>query len=55
MDSSQISSVFSNPFLWIIVLGIVLLVFLMARYRIGKPDEALIITGSLLGKDGIKI
>ena len=27
----------------------------MARYRIGKPDEALIITGSLLGKDGIKI
>ncbi|WP_438790316.1 flotillin family protein [Enterococcus sp. DIV0756] len=49
------SSVFSNPFLWIIVLGIVLLVFLMARYRIGKPDEALIITGSLLGKDGIKI
>lgn len=55
MDSSQISSVFSNPFLWIIVLGIVLLAFLMARYRIGKPDEALIITGSLLGKDGIKI
>ncbi|MFR3684643.1 MAG: flotillin family protein [Enterococcus sp.] len=49
------SSVFSNPFLWIIVLGIVLLAFLMARYRIGKPDEALIITGSLLGKDGIKI
>lgn len=55
MDSSQISSVFSNPFLWIILLGIVLLAFLMARYRIGKPDEALIITGSLLGKDGIKI
>lgn len=55
MDSSQISSVFSNPFLWLIVLGIVLLAFLMARYRIGKPDEALIITGSLLGKDGIKI
>lgn len=55
MDSSQISSVFSNPFLWIIVLGIVFLGFLMARYRIGKPDEALIITGSVLGKDGIKI
>nr|WP_253295775.1 flotillin family protein [Enterococcus raffinosus] len=32
-----------------------MLAFLMARYRIGKPDEALIITGSLLGKDGIKI
>ena len=27
----------------------------MARYRIGKPDEALIVTGSFLGKEGIKI
>ena len=27
----------------------------MIRYRIGKPDEALIVTGSFLGKEGIKI
>ena len=27
----------------------------MVRYRIGKPDEALIVTGSFLGKEGIKI
>ncbi len=37
------------------VIVIFLLVFLMVRYRIGKPDEALIVTGSLLGGEGIKI
>lgn len=40
---------------WIILVVILLVVFLMIRYRIGKPDEALIVTGSLLGKEGIKI
>lgn len=42
-----------------IILGVVVIVaiiaFLMIRYRIGKPDEALIVTGSFLGKEGIKI
>ncbi len=40
---------------WIILVVILLVFFLMIRYRIGKPDEALIVTGSLLGKEGIKI
>lgn len=39
----------------IAVAVVVVIAFLMIRYRIGKPDEALIVTGSLLGKDGIKI
>ncbi|MEO1781303.1 flotillin family protein [Enterococcus diestrammenae] len=44
-----------SPVLLIILLVVALLIFLMVRYRIGKPDEALIVTGSLLGKEGIKI
>lgn len=44
-----------NPVFWIVIGVLVLLVFLMSRYRIGKPDEALIVTGSLLGSEGIKI
>ncbi|WP_368250745.1 flotillin family protein [Enterococcus sp. 2201sp1_2201st1_B8_2201SCRN_220225] len=39
----------------IAILVIFFLIFLMVRYRIGKPDEALIVTGSLLGSEGIKI
>ncbi|GCF95769.1 flotillin [Enterococcus florum] len=55
MSVSPIASFFSSPFLWGGILVVVLLGFLMVRYRIGKPDEALIVTGSFLGKDGIKI
>lgn len=51
----QIFGLLENVFFWAIVLIIALLAFLMARYRIGKPDEALIVTGSFLGKEGIKI
>ena len=51
----QIFGLLENVFFWAIVLVIALLAFLMARYRIGKPDEALIVTGSFLGKEGIKI
>lgn len=47
--------ILAGPVLPIIVVIILLLIFLMVRYRIGKPDEALIVTGSLLGKEGIKI
>ena len=46
--------ILGNPILWIIVLVVLLIAFLMIRYRIGKPDEALIVTGSFLGKEGIK-
>lgn len=51
----QIFGLLENVFFWAILLIIALLAFLMARYRIGKPDEALIVTGSFLGKEGIKI
>ncbi|MGX7196635.1 flotillin family protein [Enterococcus olivae] len=44
-----------SPIFWGIVAFIAILIFLMVRYRIGKPDEALIVTGSFLGKEGIKI
>ena len=44
----------SSVFL-IVLIVVLLIIFLMLRYRIGKPDEALIVTGSLLGKEGIKI
>lgn len=44
----------SPIFLGIIII-LAILIFLMVRYRIGKPDEALIVTGSFLGKEGIKI
>ena len=44
----------SSMFL-IVLIVVLLIIFLMLRYRIGKPDEALIVTGSLLGKEGIKI
>ena len=47
--------VLSSPILWGIIAFIAILAFLMVRYRIGKPDEALIVTGSFLGKEGIKI
>ena len=42
-------------FFWVVLAILAILIFLMARYRIGKPDEALIVTGSFLGKEGIKI
>ncbi|MFR4285488.1 MAG: flotillin family protein [Enterococcus italicus] len=44
-----------SPIFWIVLLVLAIVAFLMIRYRIGKPDEALIVTGSFLGKDGIKI
>jgi flotillin len=47
--------ILSSPILWGIIAVIAILAFLMVRYRIGKPDEALIVTGSFLGKEGIKI
>jgi Uncharacterized protein conserved in bacteria len=50
-----IFSFLGSSILWIIILIIAIIAFLMVRYRIGKPDEALIVTGSLLGKEGIKI
>lgn len=55
VDSSFGENILTNPILWIVVLLIALIAFLMIRYRIGKPDEALIVTGSFLGKEGIKI
>ena len=54
-DTGNALDFLSNPILWIIVLVVLLIAFLMIRYRIGKPDEALIVTGSFLGKEGIKI
>ena len=42
-------------FFWVVLAILAILIFLMTRYRIGKPDEALIVTGSFLGKEGIKI
>lgn len=51
----MISELLSNPVVWIVVGVLAIITFLMIRYRIGKPDEALIVTGSFLGKDGIKI
>ena len=51
----DIFSFLGSSIVWIIILVIAIIVFLMVRYRIGKPDEALIVTGSLLGKEGIKI
>lgn len=50
-----IGDILLNPVVWIVILVLALIVFLMIRYRIGKPDEALIVTGSFLGKEGIKI
>lgn len=44
-----------SPLFLIIIVVLALIAFLMIRYRIGKPDEALIVTGSFLGKEGIKI
>ncbi len=55
LDTGNALDFLSNPILWIIVLVVLLIAFLMIRYRIGKPDEALIVTGSFLGKEGIKI
>lgn len=51
----MISELLSNPVVWIVIGVLAIITFLMIRYRIGKPDEALIVTGSFLGKDGIKI
>lgn len=51
----MIPDLISNPIVWAVVVVVAILAFLMIRYRIGKPDEALIVTGSFLGKDGIKI
>ncbi|XBG81928.1 SPFH domain-containing protein [Enterococcus cecorum] len=48
-------SFLGNPIFWIAFVVLSLVIFLMVRYRIGKPDEALIVTGSFLGKEGIKI
>lgn len=48
-------SFLGNPIFWIVFVVLALVIFLMVRYRIGKPDEALIVTGSFLGKEGIKI
>lgn len=39
----------------LIVLILLLFLLLVSRYKIGQPDEVLIVTGSFLGKDGIKI
>lgn len=50
-----IGSILFNPVVWIVIAVLALIIFLMIRYRIGKPDEALIVTGSFLGKEGIKI
>lgn len=50
-----IFALLSNVVFWIALAVVIVLIFLMARYRIGKPDEALIVTGSFLGKEGIKI
>ncbi|MHC5268018.1 flotillin family protein [Enterococcus sp. LJL98] len=50
-----IFDLFGSIIFWAILAVIIVLIFLMARYRIGKPDEALIVTGSFLGKEGIKI
>jgi len=51
----MIIDLLTNPIVWLVVVIIAIITFLMIRYRIGKPDEALIVTGSFLGKDGIKI
>lgn len=51
----MITDLLTNPIVWLVVVIIAIITFLMIRYRIGKPDEALIVTGSFLGKDGIKI
>lgn len=51
----MIGSILFNPVVWIVIAVLALIIFLMIRYRIGKPDEALIVTGSFLGKEGIKI
>lgn len=51
----MIGSILFNPVVWIVIAVLALIFFLMIRYRIGKPDEALIVTGSFLGKEGIKI
>ncbi len=51
----HVLEILTSPILWGIVVVLAVLIFLMARYRIGKPDEALIVTGSFLGKEGIKI
>ncbi|WP_430609490.1 flotillin family protein [Enterococcus sp. DIV0876] len=55
VDSGSALQFLSNPIFWLIILLVLLIAFLMIRYRIGKPDEALIVTGSFLGKEGIKI
>jgi flotillin len=55
VDTGSAVDFLSNPILWGVVLVVLLIAFLMIRYRIGKPDEALIVTGSFLGKEGIKI
>ena len=39
-------SFLGNPIFWIAFVVLSLVIFLMVRYRIGKPDEALIVTGS---------
>lgn len=49
------SDLLFSPLFLIIIVVLALIAFLMIRYRIGKPDEALIVTGSFLGKEGIKI
>ena len=51
----MITDLLMNPIVWIVIALLAIITFLMIRYRIGKPDEALIVTGSFLGKDGIKI
>lgn len=51
----MITDLLINPIVWIVIALLAIITFLMIRYRIGKPDEALIVTGSFLGKDGIKI
>lgn len=51
----MITDLLMNPIVWIVIVLLAIITFLMIRYRIGKPDEALIVTGSFLGKDGIKI
>ena len=52
---SIVFGLFESIIFWAVLAVVIVLIFLMARYRIGKPDEALIITGSFLGKEGIKI
>ena len=52
---SIVFGLFESIIFWAVLAVVIVLIFLMARYRIGKPDEALIVTGSFLGKEGIKI